>query len=330
VSAPRTYEEWYGKGVAAAIPWLAGGPHGQAEAGSWPRLLDDIVRDRLTQARYQAFPGLAAADALPFLGNDRKLIQGSSETEAAFRARLQNPWDQWARAGTWLGLLCQLYWYGLGNAIILQQNGRAASLTSTPVIGTDPTSLYSFVNTSTLANTLTSTLAPFRSIPAGTPWVTFDGNTDLSNRFVVVLPSWPFAALSVALFNNSDSAAVTWPVPFGSTSYSVIYGTPSDGVTLAVDGTTKTTSGLTLRASAPWTGAVWVIAWAAGVNPFNTFSAASLGALQSLIRSFRSNALCVGVYAYGTSKGAWGWPIRKWGNGDKWGATNVIKILGGF
>lgn len=328
-TTPKTYQEWY-LGLGAAIPWLAGGENGQAYAGTVPAVLD-AMKELMREARNCSYPDYAPSDALPYLGADRRLFQGPNESETNFRARLKTPWDQWVRAGTWLGLLVQLYWYGLTNAVIVQQNGKAATLTGAPVVGQDPTSLYSFTDASISGGVITSWITPSRTIPAGTPWAFWDGNTDMCSRFAVILPSWPFASLAFANFNNSTSAAVTWPVSFADTNYNLFFGPPNAPVVINADGTTKTTTGITLRSSGSYSGAIPVVAWEAGVNPFNIWSAASTGVLKSIVGNFRPNAWCMGVYAYGTSQGAFGWPIRKLGNGDKFGQTSVITILdGGF
>ena len=325
--APANYTEWYRN---LPIGWFTGGANGQSEATANGTIVDNYVA--LLKAGVKARePDNAPVDALPHIGGDRQLIQGSNETNASFTTRLLDAWGQWSRAGTPCSVLEQLYYFGLSGAVWVQQNGLQYTLSGAPTPGQDPTGLVVASTATTLPATLTSSVAPYRQIPAGTPWVNFDGNTDMTNRFAIILPSgWPFASLTQVNFNNADSAVATWPVPFGSSTYSVIYGVPTDDVVISVDGTTQTKTSVTIRASAPWTGSLWVIAWSAGVNPLNTFSLASFGAVKRIIQTFRPNALCVGVYAYQNSKGAWGYPVRKWGNGDKWGATSVTQILGSF
>lgn len=68
------------------------------------------------------------------------------------------------------------------------------------------------------------------------------------------------------------------------------------------------------------------------VFPYPTsVSTADADALKAVIEKWRpAKATCVGVFAYGTAVGAWGWPVRKWGDGTKWGSTNVTRILGSF
>lgn len=329
----NAYQNWWKNTVGAAVPWLAGGVNGQAEGKAWPAVLDYLV-SQLVQARYQCFPDYCAADALPAVGNDRQFIQGMSETAASFKTRCRTAPDTWPRAGSAGGVLEQLWYYGLTGAYWVQQNGlyyTFGSNTLTP--GADPTALLQSGSTSPLGSVLTSTVNNARTIPAGTPWFYFDGNTDLCNRFAIILPTWSFSALALASFANSDSAVVTWPFAFGSSTYNVIYGSPAAPVVLNVDGTTQTTSGVTLRASAPWTGSVWVVAYTTGVNPLNMFSATNTGAVQRLISTFRPNSLCTGVYAIRSGR-MWDWPANTtWdGYGGNWdsGPSVITQILGAF
>lgn len=332
MAAPKTYEDcWLGLG--AAIPWLAGGENGQAYAGTFPAVLDSY-KSLMRDARNVAYPDFAPSDALVHLGNDRRLAQGSGETEANFRARLKTPWDQWARAGTWLGLLVQLYWYGLTNAVIVQQNGKQAKLTGAPVVGQDPTSLYSFTDTAELSTILTSASSPFRTVPVGAPWFQLDLNSDFCSCFAIILPSWPFASLAFANFSNTDSATVTWPVPFPDANYGLIYGPPVGPYIINADGQTKTASEIVLRASSAYGGSIPVVAWEASVNPFNLWSAASTGVLQSIIENFRPNARCVGVYTIQTGGRTWDYfPAgTTWDGGTypTWDTNTTAQILGAF
>lgn len=295
----NAYKNWF---ASLPIPWLVAGPNGQAEANAWPALLDYYV-GQLVQARYQAFPDYCAPDALTHLGGDRKLVQGPAEANSSFQARLKAAFDTWPRAGSACGVLEQLAYFGQSNAAVwVQQNGLSYKLSGMPTPGQDPTSLVVSSSLSTLSTALTSSVNPptttstGRSIPSGNSWWTFDYNTDNCNRFAIIYPTWPFSSLTTAMFSNSDSATITWPVPFASTSYSIMIGDPAVGVMLSADGTTQTTTGVTIRASAAWTGSATVIGYASGVNPLNFFSASSFGILKSIIKAWRPNSLCMGVY----------------------------------
>lgn len=285
-------------------------------------------------------PDFAPPDALPHIGSDQKLIQGPSESNASFIARLKDPWGQWSRAGTPCSVLEQIAYYAQSNgAVWVQQNGLQYTLSAMPTPGGDPTSLVVQTNAPTLSTILTSAVSPYRTIPSGTPWFQLgtDLNTDLCNRFAIIFPSWPFAALTTAYFTATDNVAVTWPFTFGSTSYSIQIGTPvvtdgSGGVVLHADGTTQTTAGVTIRSTAPFTGYASVVAYTAGVNPLNTWSSASAGTLQRIISTFRPTALCAGVFAIQSGR-MWDYPTGStWdGLGGQWDVpSSIATIIGSF
>jgi hypothetical protein len=75
--------------------------------------------------------GPAPDDALDQIGIDRKLRRGPSETSANYAARLQNAWDAWTFAGSHYGVLRALQIAGYEDMLVVQQNGRYASLTGT-------------------------------------------------------------------------------------------------------------------------------------------------------------------------------------------------------
>ena len=321
---PSSIAEW---AANLPIPWLVAGPNGAADVKAWATVVDQQIA--LTkQAAKVAMPGQAPVDALPHIGADRQLIQGAGESDASFRIRLRDAWAQWSRAGTWCSVLEQLWYFGATNAVIVQPNGLAYSFSGAPTPGQDPTALVSISNTSATTSTLTSTAPPYRTIPAGTPWFAFDGNTDMTNRFAVILPSWPFATQAVATFSGTDTATVAWsPFGFPSTTYNVIIRPPSDNVVLSAN--TLTTTGCTISASAPWTGSVYVTAFVNGVNPLNVFSNSSYGALQKVISTFRPNAICMGVKLFQSGR-MWGYPASNtYGDGGTWGGS-VAQILGQF
>lgn len=329
VANPATLTEWL---KSLPIPWLVSGTVGAAEQTANGTVLDGQV-SLLKQAVKARFPSYAPADALAHIGGDRGLIQGAAESNTSFATRLRDAWSEWSRAGTALSVLEQLSYFGFGNnAVWVQQNGLAYQLSAAATAGQDPTSLLTITNLEqTSPNApLTSSVTPTRSIPVSTPWWTFDFNTDCCNRFAIIVPinAWPFSALALASFTGTDSATVTWPVPQPNATYGLMIGPTTDSVTVWADGTAAATTGITIRASAPWTGNVWVTAFQPGVNPLNAWSSASFGQLQKLITTFRSNALCMGVISVMTGK-VWGYPTTNtWGSGT-WGGSTT-QILGVF
>lgn len=326
--ARTTFVDWY---KSAPVPWLVAGPNGVKEGNTWPAVLDQLSV-LLDTARKQAYPDYAASDALPYLGGDRKLVQGPGEADASFRIRLKGVWDDWARAGTWLELLVQLYWGGYTGAVIVQQNGLASTLSGAPTAGLDPTALYVETTCASLSVALTSnvnpptTTATGRAIPASNAWWQFAesrsanpnvSDTDYCNRFAVLFPGplpSQFMTVGTATFTASDTATVVWNNAFPTTGYHVQVGIPvitdgGGGVVVVADSTTKTLTGVTLNASGAFTGTVSVLAWQDGANPYADLHPADLSRLQFTIATWRPNALCVGVYALAQGK-FMAWPVQ--------------------
>jgi hypothetical protein len=350
-----SYAQWYG---GLPFSWLVQGPNGQLEAQSWPAFLDGII-NLLFQARYQAYPNRCAPDALSHLGGDRKLAQGPFESQASFRARIQTAWGNspitvtapglpeaqsggptsgWALAGTPLQLLEELYWGGFLGAVIVQQNGLAYNLSAAPTVGVDNSGLLTITPCSTLSVALTSNVTPptnvqaGRSIPVSTPWWMFDSNTDLCNRFAILFPSVPpaFMITGHAVFDGtSASAPLTWSSSFTDTTYLTMAGPAvvtdgGPGVVVSVDGTSLTTTGATVEASDAFTGWVDVLAWPSGGNPFFTATTDMVSRLQTLIKTWRPNAICVGVNVL-TSGEMIGWPPSDTiGDGDTFGGAVTV------
>lgn len=198
------------------LPWLVGGPVGQAEAGAIGDVLDDQT-DQLDQARKASMPGKGPLDALPHIAADRQLIRGPSETDDQFRLRLKFAWEQWAWAGSALGVLCQLYYQGYGPyAVLVTQNGLAHSLTGTlpafvPGQPWDPT-----------ANLVITNLGTNPTLPSSPSWWSFDLQNSFCSRYALVFynlpPSWTSivsppttsSAPSLSDINTLRSILKTW------------------------------------------------------------------------------------------------------------------------
>lgn len=200
-SNPQTFVEFL---QSLPIPWLVAGANGAKEQLSNGTVLDQQA-DLIKQAVKARMPDYAPADALPHIGGDRALVQGPSETNANFITRTKTPWDDWARAGTHLEMLVQLYWIGFSGAIVVQQNGLAYSLSGAPTAGADPTGLLTITNLGTVG--ATPGLAPNplydnnpasktfntngykKTIPTASQWWTFDEKTDFCSRFAILFPA---------------------------------------------------------------------------------------------------------------------------------------------
>jgi hypothetical protein len=123
-------------------PWR--GPIGRRYHRAIGKRMDAIIA-LLREAAHLKFPGLAAADALPYIAAERGLPRGPAETELAHRARLGDAWDLWkgddtpvtgkgGGGGSHYGMLKELKTAGIptgtsGNGVVVvQQNGRYAQL----------------------------------------------------------------------------------------------------------------------------------------------------------------------------------------------------------
>lgn len=88
-----------------APPFLQQGAFGRGPgvSGRYMQMLGmglDTIATRAQQAALVSLPGQGDPSALPFLANDRLLVQGASETNASFILRLSGAFDAWRVAGT--------------------------------------------------------------------------------------------------------------------------------------------------------------------------------------------------------------------------------------
>lgn len=323
------YEAWI---TRLKVSWM--GLNARRIFGGFANVLGDKSYDWALQGTLEHLPVAASAPSLSLIASERQMEVALNEPSATLSAR--EPYASFLHDfdGSPLRLLLGLHFAGFDGATVIQQNGRSFSLTlPLPAFGGstwDPKPNLVVANGPALASQLSSPTHGHPAIPAGTPWFQLDANPDLANRFKIIFPIWPFAALAQASFSNSDSATVTWPFAFASSSYSVLPGMPTDEVIIENDGTAQTTTGTVIRASGQWTGSVWVIAYADGVSPLNTFSVESASLLKQAIELCRPRkAYCTGVFATQSGR-QWGWPTTvKWGDGGTWGGS-VSQILGAF
>jgi hypothetical protein len=259
------------------------------------------------------------------------------------------PSSGWALAGTWLQLLEELYWGGFTDVYIVQQNGYAFNLSGAPVVAADNSALLVRTPCSSLSVSLTSSVTPpttsttGRAIPAGNVWWQFaesrsansrPSDTDYCNRFALFFPgSLPsqFMTVGTATFTASDTATVTWNNAFPTTSYHVQVGIPtidSGGpVSVVADLTSLTLTGCALLASGAFTGSVSVLAWQDGANPYADLHPADLSRLQSLIGTWRPNALCVGAYVL-VQGSMYGWPVATFSGRPAMGPSSIVRFEG--
>lgn len=317
------YEGWI---TALRQPWMR--TVGRRIWGAFAAALGDKALDWGTQVNLEHLPRYASAPSVVLTASERQLDTFPGEGTAALADRAPQ-WMTLGRfAGSPLGLLLGLHFSGFDGAVVVQQNGRAFQLTL-PLppfvdgVTWDPTGNQVITSLSPLATVLTSNVTPpsawqaGRSIPAGQPWWALDSDTDFCSRFSILfpgpLPSY-FMTCATAQFTESDTATVAWNNAFADLTYSVrVDGVTAPGgelVAVNADSKAKTLSGVTLRASAPFTGTVDVVAYQACANPLADLHPADLKRLQTLIRKWGPRkATCTGVYALVQGK-FMAWPVQ--------------------
>jgi hypothetical protein len=322
--ASQSIAEWL---AALPIPWLVARDVGADGAAAEGAVYDEQVA-LVKEAVKARFPDDGPADALPYMGADRKLIQGYAESDDEFRTRCRTVWQQWEAAGTWAELLFQLYWScGLdtGSTWIVQQNGYAFNLIANPDADEDPLAL---LNVTALGDNFSITY------PAPVPWWTYDSRDDLCSRFALVidgpLPGTICVTARAVFDGTSDTATATWSGPWDDTDYSAMSGAPvtTDGTIPLVVVSEKTRTTATVQASAPFTGYVDLLGWLPGSNPFAGPSAQTTNTIRKVVKTWKpAKARYMGAFVL-VDGVMWGWPIgTTWGqSGLKWGDSLTVKL----
>lgn len=75
------------------------------------QLSSDLLMEKAYQAIAIRLPGQGDVSQLPYLANDRALVQGPAESNASFVARLQGAFAAWGKAGSAAAVLGQLQAY---------------------------------------------------------------------------------------------------------------------------------------------------------------------------------------------------------------------------
>ncbi len=315
-----------------APTWLQG-PYGSSWLGGLGKT-KDFYTELLRQAVKARFPISGPPDACGYMGDERGIDRGTTESNSAYALRVQGAWNVWPFANAALGLLLALNYAGFPGAVFVQQNGLAYSL-SLP-IGADPTTSLVITPTSTLANIMTSNVTPLRRIPAGNSWWTFDSNTDLCSRFSILFPTGggPFTTSGTATFTGvEDGVTVPWPVvnwnnSFPDTTYAVQVGAvySTDPVSVVADATTKTTGSVGLVASGPFVGTVDVLAYQSGANPWADLHPGDLARLRNIVTRWRrGQATCTGFFVLAQGM-FFDWPIRTFNYGGTFGQSVVAQF----
>lgn len=89
--------------------WLQG-PNGEKYMYSIG-IQADALQEKLVQAVHSWMPGRGTPSALAYIGADRLIAQGITETSESYAARLQRAFDSWQRAGNAWSVLQQVLGY---------------------------------------------------------------------------------------------------------------------------------------------------------------------------------------------------------------------------
>jgi hypothetical protein len=76
-------------------------------------LVFDVMSQAVLEAVKARFASTGPVDALPYMGTERGIARGPSETEASYRERLRTAWSAWSSAGEAACILAQLAIYGV-------------------------------------------------------------------------------------------------------------------------------------------------------------------------------------------------------------------------
>jgi hypothetical protein len=329
--------------------------------GGFAAALGDRAVDWATQANLEHLPGYAHDPAsIALIASERLMDTARGEAAGSIAARAPFQMQIGKFYGTPLGLLLGLYFAGFPGAVVVQQNGNAFNLTlplpafalgsawdPTPNLVTTALNTNPFVATSVLPGLPVSAGGAARTAPvlaAGSvPWWVFDSSSldlaslpgQFTSRFAVLFPgsTFPssFTTWATASFTGSqDTVDVAWNNVFPDTTYRVLVGPPiifSGGPVLidVVDGTNKSTTGITVRTSAPFNGSVDVLAYQVGANPWADPHPSDLSILRSTIQKWKpAKAKCTGIHVAVQGQ-CWGWPLTTWGT-RTWGPATIVRL----
>jgi hypothetical protein len=157
----------------------------------------DLLIDKCNQAIKFRMPGQGDTSQLPYLANDRMLVQGPGETNASFVARLTAAFSSWKLSGSRSGVLQQLKAY-MQNL----QPGVAASLPAMTIVG----GCYPNVTTWDTAYVGDDVFAPpthTKSTPANFNW---DGKSQTWRAWLVLYMSSVATGLSGVSGSNASTS----------------------------------------------------------------------------------------------------------------------------
>lgn len=128
------YRKWLPEQAPA---WLQN-PNGRAWFWAHGDVMDSI--DDLAHVAVLArFPDHTTNDGLSYIGGERGISRGETESASDYASRLKNAWTLWQSSGTPAAILSALRGLGVTNAVLKSEDGRTAAIdASGNVIYTPP------------------------------------------------------------------------------------------------------------------------------------------------------------------------------------------------
>ena len=110
-------------------PWLRR-HYGLRLMGAISGLMGDIIMEGASQAIQGPWlrSGFQPPDALPLVGNERRMPRYPSDTDATYRERLAEAWSTYGRGGNEGAIIEQLIAFGLTNPVVIPAENSAPTL----------------------------------------------------------------------------------------------------------------------------------------------------------------------------------------------------------
>ncbi len=282
-------------------PWLKGyNSNGERFLYTFGLACDTLL-EKMNQAQRAHMPGEGDDSALPYLAEDRLLVQGPAETDAQLTARLRDAFTAWSRAGSRRAVLEQIQAFLQGT-----QPGVAAAMPEALIVGGNA----SLSTWHSLAFSDAQGAPPARRLVTPANW-NWDG-VDQPWRAWLVL----FMSL-VATGQAGSSAAVLSTGGSGVTGVTSGFATIT-GLSGMVAGNNQQYLTISGAASSANNGTFQIVSVLGGggviiANPAAVAPDANNGAL----------VWSVGQYPFIRPAPVWGSPDFVWGNGWTWGIAST-------
>ena len=189
--------------LAICPPWLTRGTTPtDTSPGKWGRvmyefgLLGDGLLEKLDQGMKAHMPGYGTAQALPYLGADRVLVQAPAESNAAFILRLKSFLQTWQTAGSAASVLRQILTYFtpytplvrlVTNSGVWDWYDAGASIADMPI--------HAFIGTDSWA--------------WGADWTTWAGHDPWWRFWCLIFPGLSIAGTAVTAASNASPIQIT-------------------------------------------------------------------------------------------------------------------------